>query len=112
MKGMEQELKRPDYSPRKFDRTSSAFNCFLAATGVTLMTVCLLGSAVATSIWALVHLLGLPDSVLYVVLALAAIPVGGITIWTAGRAWYLEKRLVSGLDVDAPVFKVFHYFRK
>jgi hypothetical protein len=109
---MEQEIRRPDYVPRVRDRTSSTLNCFLAALGVTLVTACLFGAAAATSAWAVAKLMGFPDWALYAFLALVAIPVLWLTVWTAGRAWYLERRLASGKDVDNPVFKMVHYFSK
>lgn len=108
---MEQEIRRPDYVPRVYDRASSSLNCFLAAAGVTMMTLCLLGSAAGATAWAVVHLMGFDDNAFFVVAALLAIPVLWITIWTAGRAWYLERRLSAGGDVDAPVFKMLHYFK-
>jgi hypothetical protein len=40
------------------------------------------------------------------------IPVALATVWTAGRAWHVEKRLEQGLDIDNPVFKALHYFRR
>ena len=46
---MEQEIRRPDYVPRVRDRSSSNFNCFLAALGVTLVMGGLVGAAAATS---------------------------------------------------------------
>jgi hypothetical protein len=109
---MEQELRRPDYVPRKHDRTSSMLNNFLSAAGMTAMMLCLLGSAAAISAWAIAKLFGFEGTILYVLVALFELPVLWITIWTAGRAWHLEKRLASGKDMDQPVFKLFHYFTK
>lgn len=109
---MEQEIRRPDYVPRVRDRSSSNFNCFLAALGVTLVMGGLVGAAAATSAWAIAKLMGFPDWALYTFLALVAVPVLWLTIWTAGRAWYLERRLASGKDVDNPVFKMLYYFGK
>jgi hypothetical protein len=34
------------------------------------------------------------------------------TGWTAGRAWHVERRLAQHLDVDVPVFKLGHYFKR
>jgi hypothetical protein len=109
---MEQELRRPDYVPRQHDRTSSTLNCFLAAAGMTAMMLCLLGSAAAIAAWAIAKLVGGGDTVLYVLIVLFQLPVLWITVWTAGRAWHLERRLASGKDMDQPVFKLFHYFQK
>jgi hypothetical protein len=109
---MEQEIIKPDLQPKASSQAFSQFGCFLAASGVTLLTFCLVGAAAAASVWAIVKLLGLPDSVLYVLLGLIAIPVLAATIWTAGRAWHVEQRLARGLDVDTPVFKLVYYFRK
>jgi hypothetical protein len=109
---MEQEIIKPDLQPKASSQAFSPFGCFLAASGVTLLTFCLVGAAAAASVWAIVKLVGLPDSVLYVLLGLVAIPVLAATIWTAGRAWHVEQRLARGLDVDTPVFKMVYYFRK
>lgn len=109
---MEQEIRRPDYVPRVQDRTSSTLSCFIAAAGVTLMTLCLLGSAAVVSVWAIANLLGLGQTVMFILIALVMAVVVAITMWTAGRAWYLERRVALGGDVDAPVFKTFHYFQK
>ena len=109
---MEQEIIKPDSQPKMNSQAFSPFGCFLAASGVTLLTFCLVGSAAAASVWAVAKLIGLPDTALYVMLGLAAIPVLAATVWTAGRAWHVEQRLAQGLDVDTPIFKVAYYFRK
>jgi hypothetical protein len=109
---MEHEIRRPDYVPRVRDRSSSTLNCFLSALGVTLVTACLFGAAAATSAWAIAKLMGFPDWALLTFLGVVAIPVLWLTIWIAGRAWYVERRLASGRDVDNPVFKILHYFKK
>lgn len=109
---MEQEIRRPDYVPRKHDRTSSLLNCFIAAAGVTLMTACLVGSAVAAGVWAFGSLFALSETAVLVLVIVAMIPVLLFTVWTAGRAWHVEQLLAQGKDVDMPVFKIAHYFRK
>jgi hypothetical protein len=109
---MEQELRRPEYQPRKHDRTSSTLNCALAAIGVTLMTLCLVGSAAVTTAWAIGKLIGVSDTTFMVLAGLALVPVIAASIWTAGRAWHLERRLAAGMDVDTPNYGVFHYFKK
>jgi hypothetical protein len=112
MAAMEQEIRRPDYVPRQHDRAVSTLSCALAAIGVTLLTLCLVGSAALTSVWAVTKLMGASDTVLYVLAGFVAIPVLWMSIWIAGRAWHLERRLARGQDVDTPVYNVFHYFRK
>lgn len=112
MADMEQELRRPEYVPRKHDRAVSSMNCAMAAIGLTLMTLCLVGSAALTAVWAIGILIGANQTVFLILSALVAIPVLGLSIWTAGRAWYLERKLSQGADVDKPVFDVFHYFRR
>jgi hypothetical protein len=109
---MEQEIFKPDVQPKASSQAFSQFGCFIAAFGATLLTFCLVGAAAAASVWALVKLAGLPDTALYVMLGLVAIPVLAATFWTAGRAWHVEQRLAQGLDVDTPVFKMAYYFRK
>jgi hypothetical protein len=108
---MEQDIRRPDYVPRTHDRASSAFNCFMAAAGLTLMMLCLLGAAAAISAWAMAKLAGLPNSLLLVLVAIFELPVLWVVIWIAGRAWHLERRLASGKDMDQPVFKLLHYLK-
>ena len=112
MTSMEQEIRRPDYVPRQHNRAASSLNCALAAIGVTLMTLCLVGAAALTTVWAISKLMGVSDTVLMVLAVLVTIPVLALSIWTAGRAWHLERRLARGQDVDTPVFGVLHYFRK
>lgn len=109
---MEQEIVNPDGKMKVGSQAFSPVGCFLAASGVTLLTFCLVGAAAAASAWAIAKLIGLPDSLLYAMLALAAIPVLMCTFWTAGRAWHIERRLAQGLDIDTPVFKLGYYFRK
>jgi hypothetical protein len=109
---MEQELITPEPSPKINNQAFSPFGCFLAASGVTLLTFCLLGSAAAVSIWAMAELLALPHTALYILLGLGAIPVLWATLWTAGRAWHVERRLAQGMDIDTPVFQSLHYLRK
>ncbi len=108
---MEQEIRRPDYVPRQHDRAASSLNCALAAIGVTLMTLCLVGAAAVTTVWAVARLFDAGNTVIVVLSGLIMIPVLALSIWTAGRAWHLERRLARGDDVDAPVFKVMHYFK-
>jgi hypothetical protein len=109
---MEQEIIKPESAPKTSSQAFSPLGCFLAAAGVTLLTFCLVGAAAAASVWAFSKLLGLPDNVLLVLLGLVAIPVIAATIWTAGRAWHVERRLAQHLDIDSPVFKMSYYFKK
>lgn len=108
---MEQELITPEPTPKVTSQAFSPLGCFLAASGVTLMTFCLLGSAMAVTVWAITQLLELPKTALNVLLVIGLIPVLWATIWTGGRAWHVERRLAQGLDIDTPVFKSLHYFR-
>lgn len=108
---MDHELRRPEYTPRQHDRTASNLNCALAATGVTLMTLCLVGSAALTTVWAIAKLFSAGETTIWVLGLLAMAPVLALAIWTAGRAWHVEQRMARGQDVDAPVFKLFHYLR-
>jgi hypothetical protein len=109
---MDQEIMKPETAPKISSQAFSPFGCFLAAAGVTLLTFCLVGAAAAASVWAFSKLLGLPDMALFILLGLVAIPVVWATVWTAGRAWHVERRLAGHFDIDAPVFKIGHYFRK
>ena len=109
---MEQELIKPEITPRGTKQAFSQFGCFLAAAGATLLTFCLVGVACVASVWAFSKMLGLPDIVIEVLLGLAVIPILLATFWTAGRAWHVEQRLARGQDIDTPVFKTAYYWRK
>lgn len=112
MTGMEQEIVRPETAPRSSSQAFSPLGCFLAAAGMTLLVLCKLGAAMAVSVWAFSKLIGLPEWLMFALMALGIIPVLWATIWTAGRAWHVERRLALHLDIDTPVFKLRHYFRK
>lgn len=102
-------------SPENAARTNHSIGkigLFMAATGASLLAMTMAATAVAAVIWAFVKLVGLPDIALYVLLVAGLIPFGWVSIWTAGRAWHVERRLARGEDVDAPVFNLLHYFRK
>jgi hypothetical protein len=86
--------------------------CFVAAAGATLLAFAFSLVSFSGVFFAFVKLTGLPDMVLWVLLALELVPVAWITIWTAGRAWHVENRLESGLDVDDPDFALAAYFRR
>jgi predicted MFS family arabinose efflux permease len=75
------------------------------------MTLCLVGAAAVTSVWAVGRLFDAGPELISIMAGIIMIPVLGLSIWTAGRAWHLERRLAAGQDVDAPVFNVLHYFR-
>jgi hypothetical protein len=109
---MDQDVIRPDTMPKTSSQAFSPFGCFIAAAGVTLLTFCLLGAAAVTSVWAFARLLGLPDSITWIAMAVGMVPVLWATIWTAGRAWHVERRLASHQDIDVPVFSSLHYFKK
>ena len=111
MSGMEQEIITPPAKPFSDTHATSPLACALAAIGATLMSLCMLGAAAAASVWAVAKLLGLPDSVIFVSMAVAALPVLAATVWTAGRAWHVERRFSAGLDIDVPVFKLGYYLK-
>ncbi len=111
MGAMDQEIITPPNTPKGQSHAFGPVACFLAAAGATLMTLSLLGAAAAASVWAFAKLLGLPDMVLYVVLAAAFLPVLWATVWIAGRSWHVEQRLANNLDVDTPVFRLSHYLK-
>jgi hypothetical protein len=107
---MSEEILRPDARPAAQSHAMGPFSSFLAAFGVGLMALSMLGAAAAATVWAASRLIGLPDTALYVLLGLAAIPVLWATIWSAGRAWHVERRLEDGLDIDRPIFKLLYYW--
>ena len=109
---MEQELLKPEVPPKVSSQAFSPLGCFIAASGITLLTLCLLGTAALTTIWAFSKLLGLPEILSEGLMVLGLIPAVLATIWTAGRAWHVERRLAQNLDIDVPNFKLLHYFKK
>ena len=109
---MEQELIKPDVSPKGSSQATSPLGCFIAASGITLLTFCLLGTAALTTIWAFSKLLGLPEILSQGLMVLGLIPAVIATIWTAGRAWHVERRLAQHQDIDVPNFNLLHYFKK
>jgi hypothetical protein len=112
MARMDNEIIPPASEPKIVSRQAfSPIGCFLAAAGATFSTLFLLGSGAAAGAWALGKLMGLPDTAIYMMIAVALLPVIWATVWTAGRAWHVERRLAAGQDVDVPVFKLAHYFK-
>jgi hypothetical protein len=112
MAGMEQEIIKPDAAPKPGTQATGPLGSFLSAAGVTMLAATKLGAAMATTVWAFSKLIGLPDTAMWAAMALGTVPVLWAAIWTAGRAWHVEQRLQRGLDVDTPVFKLFHYWKK
>jgi hypothetical protein len=109
---MEQELIKPETPPKGSSQAISPLGCFIAASGITLLTLCLLGTAALTTIWAFSKLLGLPEMLSEGLMVLGLIPAVIATVWTAGRAWHVERRLARHQDIDVPNFKLLHYFKK
>jgi hypothetical protein len=109
---MDQDIIKPESSPRSASQAFSPLGCFIAAAGVTLLAFCLLGSAALTTVWAFAKLWGLPDAMTLVFIVLSMVPVLWATIWTAGRAWHVERRLAGHMDIDVPVFSLLHYFKR
>lgn len=109
---MEQELIKPETPPKGSSQAISPLGCFIAASGITLLTLCLLGTAALTTIWAFSKLLGLPEILSEGLMVLGLIPAVIATVWTAGRAWHVERRLARHQDIDVPNFKLLHYFKK
>ena len=109
---MEQELIKPEVPPKSSSQAFSPLGCFIAASGITLLTFCLLGTAALTTIWAFSKLLGLPELLSQGLMVLGLIPAVIATFWTAGRAWHVERRLAQHQDIDVPNFSLLHYFKK
>ena len=109
---MDQEIMKPDAAPKTATQATGPLGCFLSAAGVTMLAATKLGSAMAATVWALSKLIGLPEIAMWSIMALGTLPVLWATIWTAGRAWHVEQRLEKGLDIDTPVFSLFHYWKK
>lgn len=109
---MEQEIIKPEVSPQGSSQAFSPMGSLVAAFGATLLMLCFTGSAMVATIWALSKLIGLPDMIMLGVMALGVIPVVWVTVWTAGRAWHVEKKLAAHMDIDTPVFNMMYYFKK
>lgn len=109
---MDQDIIKPESAPKPASQAFSPFGCFIAAAGVTLLAFCLLGSAALTTVWAFAKLWGLPDTITIVFIVVSMAPVLWATIWTAGRAWHVERRLAGHQDIDVPVFSLLHYFKR
>lgn len=109
---MEQEIIKPEAEPKPGNQAFGALGSFLAAFGATLLILCFMASAMVAAVWAFAKLIGVPDMVMYGVMALGVIPVAWATVWTAGRAWHVERLLATGKDIDVPVFNLSHYFKK
>jgi hypothetical protein len=109
---MEQEIVKPEAQPKLSSQGFSPLGSFVAAFGATLLMLCFTGSAMVATVWAFAKLIGVPDLLMYGVMALGVIPVVWATVWTAGRAWHVERLLAQHKDIDSPVFNMTHYFKK
>lgn len=109
---MEQEIIKPQSEPKSGSQAFSPTGSLMAAFGATLLMLCFTGSAMVATVWAFSKLIGFPDMIMFGLLALGVIPVLWITIWTAGRAWHVERLLAQHRDIDVPVFSLTYYFKK
>lgn len=108
---MDQEIIKPETPPKGNSQGFSKAGGLMAAVGATLLMLCFTGSAMVATVWAFAKLIGVPDIVMYAVMALGVLPVVWVTLWTAGRAWHVERLLASHQDIDRPVFSMTHYFK-
>jgi hypothetical protein len=111
-RNMEQDIIKPDTTPKKGVQAFSPLGCLIAASGATLMIFCMVGAAMVATVWAMSKLMGLPEIMMYGLMVLGLIPVLWVTAWTAGRAWHVEQLLAQHRDIDVPVFNLGHYFKK
>lgn len=102
----------PQAPPKTVSQGFSQVGGLMAAVGATLLMLCFTGSAMVATVWAFAKLIGVPDFIMYAVMALGLLPVVWVTVWTAGRAWHVERLLASSQDIDVPVFNMTHYFKK
>ena len=109
---MTDEIIPPQNPPPVVSHSLGATGSFLSASGIGLMTLTMLGSAGAATVWAGGKLLGAPNWLLLPFFALVGVGVLWATIWATGRAWHVEKNLEAGRDIDTPVFSLLYYFRK
>ena len=108
---MEQEIIKPEAAPKAGTQAFSRTGSLMAAFGATLLMLCFTGSAMVATVWAVAKLIGLPDMLMYGLMVGGVLPVLWITIWTAGRAWHVEKLLAQHRDIDVPVFSLTYYFK-
>lgn len=109
---MEQEIIKPDATgPKAGTQAFSRTGSLMAASGATMLMLCFTGSAMVATVWAMSKLIGLPDSFMLVLMAIGVLPVLWVTVWTAGRAWHVEKLLAQHKDIDVPVFSLSYYFK-
>ncbi|MFM8745294.1 MAG: hypothetical protein ACKOED_01300 [Aestuariivirga sp.] len=109
---MDQEIIKPEAPPKAGSQGFSRAGGLMAAVGATLLMLCFTGSAMVATVWAFAKLIGVPDFVTYAVMAAGIVPVVWVTVWTAGRAWHVERLLASQQDVDVPVFNMTYYFKQ
>src|SRR5215213_2447711 len=72
----------------------------IAAIGATLLALVFSVTSIVSVIWAFVTLVGLPELVLWALVPIGMIPAIWATVWTAGRAWHVERLLEKGGDTD------------
>jgi hypothetical protein len=112
MGSMEQDIIRPETSPATSNQAFSPLGCALAAIGAGLSSLSLVGAGLLAGTWAFSRLMGFPETMLYVLLALCLIPTIWAGVWAGSRAWHVERRLAAGHDVDTPNFSFAYYLRK
>ena len=108
---MEQEIIKPEAAPKAGTQAFSRTGSLIAASGATMLMLCFTGSAMVATVWAVAKLIGLPDMLMDGLMVGGVLPVLWITIWTAGRAWHVEKLLAQHRDIDVPVFSLTYYFK-
>ena len=108
---MEQEIIKPEPAPKAGSQAFSRTGSLMAAFGATLLMLCFTGSSMVATVWAVSKLIGLPDMLMYGLMLVGVLPVLWVTIWTAGRAWHVEKLLAAHKDNDVPVFSLTYYFK-
>ena len=108
---MEQEIIKPEAAPKAGTQAFSRTGSLIAASGATMLMLCFTGSAMVATVWAVCKLIGLPDMFMYGLMAIGILPVLWVTVWTAGRAWHVEKLLAAHKDIDVPVFSLTYYFK-
>lgn len=109
---MTHDIIPSETTPPQTSQSLGAAGALMAATGAGLMVLTMLGSAGVATVWAFGKLLGFRDWLVLPFYAITGVAVLWATVWTTGRAWHVEKLLMQGKDIDPPVFKLLHYFRK
>ena len=112
MDAMEQEIIKPEAEPASREQSFSTTGGLIAATGATLLMFCMTGAAMLATLWAVSKLFGFPDMMMYALMALGPCRCCGSRHGLRAVPGTSSSLLAEHQDIDVPVFKLSHYFRK